>query len=65
MTSRMRLMGIGLGVYLLGFGMLAGVMVDRLWYDHRRSEVLERYEQAVRQWRAQLMALERAGEDRP
>jgi hypothetical protein len=45
--------------------MLAGVMLDRLWYDQRRSEVLGRYEQALRLWRAQQMALEKNTEHRP
>lgn len=30
------------GAYLLSFGMLAGVVIDRMWFDRHRSEVLQR-----------------------
>lgn len=65
MTLRIRLMGIVVGAYLLGFGVRAGVVIDRMWFDHRRSEVLERYEQALRQWQAERMAFEKDAAGRP
>ena len=57
--SRRRALGIVVGVYLLGLGMLAGAAIDRLWFDRQRAEVLHRYEAAVRQWQAERMARER------
>lgn len=65
MRLRIRVMGIVIGAYLLGFGVLAGVVIDRMWFDHRRSEVLERYEQALRHWQAQRMAFEKDAAGRP
>jgi hypothetical protein len=51
---------IGLvGGYLIGFGILTAMAIDRMLYDHRRAEVLSRYEATLRAWQAQQMALER------
>jgi hypothetical protein len=48
------------GAYLLVLGMLVGVVVDRIRFDGRRSEVLGRYEQALRDWQTYRIALEKS-----
>jgi hypothetical protein len=58
--GRKTLLGIGLGLYLVGFGMLAGIAVERMRFDHRRADVLSRYDAALREWHAFRMELERA-----
>jgi hypothetical protein len=52
------LMGI-VGAYLIGVGILAGMALDRILYDRQRSEVLQRYEETLREWRAHQMDLEK------
>ncbi len=60
MTTRRRvLVGVGLGLYLVGMGVLAGVALDRMRFDRERAEVLARYDQALREWHMNLMALEK------
>jgi hypothetical protein len=59
-TGRMTLIGIGLGLYLLGFGMLAGATVERMRFDHKRAQILARYDQALREWHAFRIELEKA-----
>jgi len=59
-TRRTTLIGIGLALYLLGFGMLLGVVVERMRFDHERARVLARYDEAVRQWHAFRIELERS-----
>lgn len=54
--------GILGGAYLLGVGMLVGVVVDRIRFDRQRSEVLGRYEQALRDWQTYRIALEKSAE---
>jgi hypothetical protein len=57
--------GMGVGMYLVGWGMLAGMALDRMRFDHQRSEVLARYERALTHLNAYRMALEKhAGGDR-
>lgn len=58
MTTPIRL---AIGVYLLVVGMLVGITIDRMSYDVQRSEVLGRYEQALHEWQAYRMALEKDG----
>jgi len=58
-ARRKALIGIGLGLYLVGFGMLAGVAVERMRFDHKRAGVLDRYDEAIREWHAFRMELER------
>jgi hypothetical protein len=60
-TGRMTLIGIGLALYLLGFGMLAGATVERMRFDHKRSQILARYDEALQRV-ARLP--DRAGENR-
>jgi len=61
MKPRIQVISVVVGAYLLGFGMLAGVVVDRMLFDRKRSEVLDRYEQALHQWHSVRMTLEKAG----
>jgi hypothetical protein len=58
-TGRMTLIAIGLALYLLGFGMLAGATVERMRFDHRRSQILARYDEALREWHAFRIELEK------
>ena len=50
---------IAVGVYLLGFGMLVGMALDRMRFDVQRTAVLTRYEQALREWKTYGMAFEK------
>jgi len=59
-TGRKALCVLGLGLYLLGFGMLAGVAIERMRWDHERAEALARYDEALREWHAFRIALERS-----
>ena len=59
MKTRRIVLAFGVGVYLVGFGMLTGMMVDRMRFDHQRSEILARYERAVTGLNAHRMALEK------
>ena len=58
-TRSTMLIGMGLGLYLMGFGMLAGVAVERMRFDHKRADTLARYDEAVREWHAFRIELER------
>jgi hypothetical protein len=57
-------MAIAVGAYLVGFGLLMGVAVDRMRFDRQRSEVLGRYAEALREWQAYRMAFEKDAETR-
>ena len=58
------LLALVLGVYLLAFGMLVGVLIERIRFDRQRADVLGRYEQLVREWKTSRMALEKNAGDR-
>jgi hypothetical protein len=58
-TPRRVLIAVGLGAYLIGLGSLVGVAIDRMRFDQRRSEVLGRYDQALREWQSYRMGLEK------
>jgi hypothetical protein len=58
-SIRRTLLVVAAGLYLLGLGTLAGVVIDRMQFDRQRSEVLARYEGALRQWQVFRMELER------
>jgi hypothetical protein len=60
MKARITLLSVMIGAYLVGFGMLAGVVVDRMLFDRQRSAVLRRYEHALREWHSNQMAIEKA-----
>jgi hypothetical protein len=47
-----------LAAYLIGVGVLGGILLDRWRFDHRRAEVLRRYDAAVRSWKALHMAID-------
>jgi hypothetical protein len=57
--TRKIVIGVGLGVYLVTLGMLAGIAIDRMRFDHQRSDVLGRYERTVKELQAYRMALEK------
>jgi hypothetical protein len=63
-TRRLAL-GVGVGLYLVGFGVLAGMALDRMRFDQQRSEVLARYEQGLTRLNALRMALEQLAEAEP
>jgi hypothetical protein len=63
--TREVVMVVIIGVYLFGIGMLAGITMDRMRFDHQRSQVLHRYEQALEEWLAYRMALEKRMGDQP
>lgn len=65
MTIRTKtVVGMLVGAYLLVLGMLAGVAVERIRFDRQRSEVVGRYEQALRDWQSYRIALEKGTEAR-
>ena len=45
-------------VYLLALGLLGGILVERVRFDRSRAAVLERYDTAVRDWKAERMGIE-------
>lgn len=57
-----RLIGVGLGVYLVAIGTLAGMVIDRMRFDGQRATVLGRYEQALQEWQTYRIALEKASD---
>jgi hypothetical protein len=63
-TAGKMLTSVAVGAYLLCFGVLAGMAVDRMLYDRHRQEVLSRYDQAVAEWQRLRMSRE-ADEARP
>ena len=48
-------------MYLVGLGMLAGVAIERMRFDHERAHVLARYDDALREWHEFRIELERTG----
>jgi hypothetical protein len=65
MKLRSRALEFVVGTYLVAFGMLSGVVLDRMIFDHERSRILHRYERALQQWHDVRMDLERRVLDRP
>jgi hypothetical protein len=61
---RITVVTVLVGAYLLGFGMLAGVVVDRMLFDKQRSKVLGRYERALKDWHSFRMTLEKDATER-
>lgn len=59
MKPQTTVLAIIVGVYLLGFGMLVGVVLDRMRFDGQRTAVLTRYEQALHEWKTYRMAFEK------
>lgn len=52
-------LGICIGLYLLVLGGLAGTLVERIRFDHRRDAALARYDALLRARNEGLMAIER------
>ena len=50
------------GICLLVLGMLLGILVERIRFDRQRSEVIGRYEQALRDWQSYQISLEKGRE---
>ena len=63
-TTRRVVLGIVLSAYLLGLGVLAGIVLERMRFDRQRTEVLRRYDETVREWHSVRMALEKRVEGR-
>ena len=61
---RITVVTVLVGAYLVGFGMLAGVVVDRMLFDKQRSKVLSRYERALKDWHSFRMILEQDATER-
>jgi hypothetical protein len=59
MRSRKTALRIAIGLYLVGLGILAGGVLDRMRFDRERSEVIGRYEQALREQQEVHMALDK------
>lgn len=61
-TSNKIVVGIGLGAYLVGLGVLSGMVIERMWFDAKRAEVIGHYQQALRDWQMYRIALEKSAE---
>jgi hypothetical protein len=48
MTRKNVVVALGLGTYLLGFGILSGVAYERIRFDRQRAAVLAEHDRAVR-----------------
>jgi hypothetical protein len=59
---RRRLYRALLALYLIGLGFALGVIVERWRFDSARKEVLDRYNEIVRQVRSHQMKIELEGE---
>jgi len=55
----------GLSLYLFVLGFAGGMASERIRVDRERTAVLHRYDEAVRQWHAFLMAAEGRAEAPP
>ena len=64
MKLRITMMSVLVGAYLVCFGVLTGIVVDRMLFDKHRSQVLGDYERALRDWHAYQMMLEKATTER-
>jgi hypothetical protein len=64
MEFRITLMSVLVGAYLVCFGLLTGVVVDRMLFDKHRSQVLDANERALRDWHSYQMMLEKATTER-
>ena len=64
MELRITVMSVLVGAYLVCFGLLTGVVIDRMLFDKHRSQVLGAYERALRDWHSYQMMLEKATMER-
>ena len=58
MKIRKAVMGIALGAYLVGMGVLVGTMLEWMRFDRQRIEVLRRHEAVIREQHMLRMTLE-------
>ena len=49
----------GLSLYLLGMAFACGMLTERIWFDQRRTAVLDRYNDTIREWHQSRMLAER------
>jgi len=59
MRTRLTVLRLAVGAYLLFLGVCTGVALDRMRFDQRRSELIGRYEQALRDWHEMQLAVEK------
>ena len=59
MKPQKTLVAIAFGVYLLGLGFLGGMAAERIRFDQRRTAVLDRYNDTIREWHQSRMLIER------
>lgn len=60
-----RIVGLrSLGLYILGFGFVSGMAVERMRFDRQRQQVVGRLAERADRIHAHLMALERGDERR-
>jgi hypothetical protein len=57
--SRGRALALGLGLYAVAVGLLAGMLLERVRFDAERAAVLTRVTMAEQRLHARLMELER------
>ena len=50
-----------LGIYVFGFGVLGGAVVERTWYEPPRAAMIEEMERTIRGHEARVLASERDG----
>jgi hypothetical protein len=61
MKDRLTVLRVVIGAYLIGLGMLSGVVLDRMLFDRQRARMLHQYEDALRRWHGVQMQMERDG----
>lgn len=59
MSRRRRVLALGLGLYAVVMGFLAGMLLERVRFDVERASVLTRVASAEQRLHARLMDLER------
>jgi hypothetical protein len=59
MSRRRRALALGLGLYAVTIGFLAGMLLERVRFDEARASVLARVTMAEQRLHARLMELER------
>ena len=59
MSRRRRVLALGLGLYAIAVGVLAGMLLERVRFDAERAAVLTRVTMAEQRLHARLMDLER------
>lgn len=59
MEWRWAILGVGFGLSLLGLGFLGSLVAERVRFDHQRLAILNRYDEALKNWHAYPMGLEK------